>query len=244
MKNEIMLENLNGKTALISGGTRGIGKMIAKSLLLKGVKVIVFSRNQKNVVETINELASFGKIFGITADVSRSEEIIKVISFVENRFLKLDILINNAGLPANGLKNSTDNTINYVLDVNLKGYMMLTKKVIPLLNKKNDIIFIGSLSSKTRDQGGEIYVATKSGIVGFSESLRKSLSPNSRVTLIEPGAVATELHGLNKKELKKEILNQTMIQSQDIADAVIFCLTRPKEVHIPYLSIKPTKQNI
>jgi len=239
------MKRLSGKKILISGSTLGIGKTIAKNLLQEGGRVVIFSRDPDHVKKALHELEPAGEVYGMPADVTNPDDIEAVFGFSDVKLGGLDILINNAGLAADGVQKTDMQQTDYIIKTNLTGYLNCAKLAIEKFKKEGHIINIGSLSAQTRDANGDIYVSAKSGINGFNDSLRRGLAEkNIKVTLIEPGAVATDLHGLPYDTLKQLEKDGQMLNPLEIANAVIYCLTRSPNVDIIKIEIKARKQNI
>lgn len=234
-----------GKRVLISGGSLGIGKAIAKILLQNGARVFIFSRKMINLSAAMAELQHFGEIYSTAGDTASDADITQLFKTLDEKFDVLDILINNAGLGANGIESLPLDEIDYIVSTNLTGYLRCSKMAIGKMTNGGHIINIGSLSGRTQDPGSSVYVATKTGISGFTNSLRQEVSNrNIKVSLIEPGAVATNLHGQPLEDILDQAKNNEMLYAEDIASAVLFCLAQPERVDIINLALKPRKQNI
>ncbi len=249
-------ENIDGKAALVSGGTAGIGLATARLLTSRGARVLIFGHHESELQDALRELGALGEVHGIVADVSRPEDVTRVFEEADAKLGGLDILVANAGIGAKSLGESEVADIRYVLDTNLLGSMLCAKEAAKRMTPQGSghIVAIGSMSAKVREDGLEIYVATKSGMRGFYDSLSKSLNPEGiKVTLIEPGLVHTriELQHLPKDEqieqeaqMQEKIDAQTMIEAQDLAEAVHYVLTQPKGCVVPFLQVRPLKQII
>jgi NADP-dependent 3-hydroxy acid dehydrogenase YdfG len=135
----------------------------------------------------------------------------------------------------------------YALKANLLGYMICCRLAIQRMRAKGDghIVNVGSMSADVREPTNGVYVATKAGIQGFTESLRKDINRDGiRVTLIEPGAVNTPIQ-TKKAEVKREMVeNLEMLEPEDIAEAVLYCLTQPKRCDVVSMQVRPLKQLI
>ncbi len=238
------MNSLKGQRILISGGTLGIGYAIAETLLGSGARGVVFSRDLKRVENALKKLEKVGEVYGIAGDVSNIGDVTSVFHYVDETLGGLDVLINNAGLPADGIGEDLNN-ISYILQVNLDGYIYCAKLAEERFKNGGYIINIGSLSAQTKDAKGEVYVASKSGVEGFSDSLRRSLFKKGvKVTLIEPGAVATGLHGLPMNEAMELADSNEMLKANDIAEIVFFCLSLDDRINIINIRVKPSRQDI
>jgi NADP-dependent 3-hydroxy acid dehydrogenase YdfG len=237
-----------GKNALITGGTSGIGLAIAKKLSLLGANVMIFGRTKSHLREAIYEIKpTGGQVVGVLADVSDQLEIDGVFDKIDSLFGKIDIFINNAALPARRVVSANYQEIEKVLNVNILGYLYCASKAIRRMKKNGSghIVNIGSMSAKVKEENADLYVATKSAIEGFSEALRKQANrAGIKISLIEPGSVGTNMVSENFEEQSKMQTDLTMLKAEDIAEAVLFCLTRPERCDIMNIQIKPHKQII
>jgi NADP-dependent 3-hydroxy acid dehydrogenase YdfG len=235
--------NIRGKKILITGGTTGIGRETSLLLNKHGAKILTFGREKTPLDEVI--AMSDNNIIGCNADVSKSEDLESVFNLVDEHLGGLDVLINNAGVGGGNLIKESTERLNYLLETNLHGYVMCTKYALERMHPHSHIINIGSMSTEAKDPGSEVYVATKSAIRAFTDSLRKSVNEKGvRLTVIEPGAVYTDLQEKPKAEKDHDIAEMEMLQAKDIAQAVLFCLTQPERSEITLLQIKPVKQII
>lgn len=239
---------IKGKNVLITGGTTGIGRATAKLLIGMGTNVMVFGKNKQHLDDALRELQGIGNnFFGMIADVANKEEVDAVFREFDNTFGNIDILINNAAMPARSIVKTEYLEWKYVVEVNILGYLYCSNEAIKRMKKNGSghIINIGSLSAKGREADADVYVATKSAIEGFSESLRKQVNRYGiKVSLIEPGSVATNMVKESKAEQVKLQNEFIMLKPEDIAEAIVFCLTRPKRCDIICLEIRPHKQLI
>lgn len=243
-----MTDKMSDKNVLITGGTSGIGKAIAEAILKDGGNVFVFSRDKRKLQKTMMDLSGLsGNIFGSTGDVSSQDSNKKIFDEFDKVYGKIDVLINNAGLPARSIVEASYEEIDYAMAVNLTGYMYCAKEAISRMRKYDGghIVNICSMSSKTRDADTDLYTATKAGVDGFSESLRKKINEyNIKVSDIEPGSVNTGMVVMSngrKMELEEA---EKLLDPKDIAEAVLFCLTRPKRTDVVQIQIRPHKQFI
>lgn len=249
-------ENIAGKAALVSGGTTGIGLATARLLVSRGARVLIFGRHDPELQDALRELGTLGEAHGLVADVSQPEDVSRVFQEADAKLGGVDILVANAGIGAESLSESEVADIRYVLDTNLLGSMLCSKEAARRMTSKGSghIVAIGSMSAKVRNENAEIYVASKSGMRGFYDSLSKTLNPKGiKVTLIEPGLVQAriQLQHLPKEEqivkeaqMQEKIDAQTMIEAQDLAEAVHYVLTQPKGCVVPFLQVRPVKQII
>ena len=188
---------LRGKKAVVTGGTRGIGRAIAESLLRSGASVAICGRTRETVDQACAELkhSTGGDIFGEAADVSKWDQMGHFFGTVASRFGGLDILVNNAGMGVfRSIQDLTPEDWRNTIDLNLTGVFNCCKQALPLL-RQNDgyIIQISSLAGINAFAGGAAYNASKFGLNGFSEAIMQDLRyQNIRVSYIMPGSVDTD----------------------------------------------------
>ena len=215
------------KVAIVTGGSRGIGKAIVYELNKKGIKVILNYKNSEKIAQNIkDDLGENIDIF--KADVSNREEVKKLVNFTLSRYGKIDILVNNAGISENKLfTDVTDEDWNKIISNNLYSAFCTTQEVIPyMIHEKNGcIINISSIWGIVGASCESIYAISKAGIDAMTKSLAKELGPsNIRVNSIAPGIIDTDMNKeLNEEEIseiRKEIPLQRIGQPQDIAKCV------------------------
>lgn len=244
-----MLEN---KVAIVTGASSGIGYTTSLVLSKAGVRVAVGARRTERLQELENQIIkNNGEIFIQKLDVTSKSDCDSFVDAVVKKWGKVDILVNNAGLmPLSYFVNRKVEEWERMIDVNIKGVLYCTSAVIPhMLNKKSGhLVNISSLAGRIVFAGGSIYCATKHAITAFSEGLRMELSPNYniRVTCIEPGAVSTELLESITDESMTEFIqtrrNMQRLQSEDIANAVLYAIQAPSHVNVNEILIRPTDQ--
>lgn len=244
--NNLWTARLKGKKVIVTGGTTGIGRAITLLLLSYGADCFICGLHPEQIDETIQESvrANYpGTCRGIVADVSSRDGIELVFKMADMYLKGLDVLINNAALAYGSITEGNYTKWDYVIKTNLTSYLACCHHAVKRMEAGGGghIINIGSMSSDVREAGSALHEATKSGIQGFTESLRKELNPkNIRLTLIEPGAADTDLQGTDKEEKEKEI----KMRAEDVAMAVLFCLIQHERCDIISLQIRSNLQLI
>jgi len=244
------LDQIKDRVILITGGTAGIGRATAALLAQQGANVLIAGQDPahlESALAEINNQQIEGSIAGITVDLATKEGVIEAFDEIDRRFGKLDVLINNAALAYQSITDGVYEEWERVIRTNLLGYLACTWHAVDRMrpNKSGHIINIGSMSADVREKGSSVYVGTKSGIQGFSEALRKEVNElGIKVSLIEPGGVITELHGMNDEQLKEKEEKQEMLLAEDIARAVLYTLTQPARCDVVEMKIKPHLQII
>lgn len=221
--------NLSGKIAIVSGASSGIGKEIAKIYRLHGAKVIGFY-NSKNILELEEDLK--GKIDFYKVDISNTKECEYIYKKIIEKYKKVDILVNCAGITSDALtKNMTEEQFDDVLKVNLKGVWNLTRLVGPQMqkNKEGCIINISSIVGEYGNIGQVNYSATKAGIIGMTKTWAKEFAMNNenvRVNAISPGYTMTNMLKTVPKELieiyKKQTILGRLAEPSEIANVALF----------------------
>jgi len=243
-------DNINQKRIVVTGGTTGIGKAIADLLVSLGGRVLIFGRDEHDFYQAMDDIkakSSKGEIFGATADITKKEDIQRIWQQVDSVLGGIDILINNAALPAGGLIEGEYDDWKYILETNILGYVAFAKEAVNRMKeqKSGHIVNIGSMSAEVKEKTGVIYVATKTAIRGFSTSLRKEINPlGIKVSHVEPGAVMSDMQPDPKEEQKEKIKKMEMLEAEDIAMSVLFCLSQPKRCDIVSMQVRPHLQII
>lgn len=212
------MNNIDGKVAYITGGTKGIGHGIAKTLLKAGMKVAISGRNKKDAEMAARELGSEEQVLGLASDVTKPEDEVSVVAMILKKWGQLDVVIANAGV---GIFNSVD-TLSIddwrkMIDTNLSGAFFTLKAALEPLKKTHGYyISIASLAGTNFFASGTGYNASKFGVVGFTQAAMLDLrSYDIKVTTIMPGSVATHFNGNEPSES-----DAWKIQPEDIGKLV------------------------
>ncbi len=234
-KNNLFKRCFEGKVAMISGAGQGIGKQIVLDLYSEGAKIAAFDINEEQV-NNLKEEINFNnkKIIIFQADVSKSNQVNKVVKETVNYFGKIDLLINNAGiLNYCSIEDTTDDILEKILSVNLKGVMYCVREVVPFM-KKNQygrIVNISSITGKRGDNNtSPCYGASKGGIITLTKSLARQLGPYGiNVNAIAPHAIMTSImNGWDeeKKNKMKELIPVRRLGTvKDVSSVVLFLLS-------------------
>jgi NAD(P)-dependent dehydrogenase (short-subunit alcohol dehydrogenase family) len=232
-----MSQFLKGKIAVVTGGSRGIGRAIVEALLAEGANVALCGRSQASVDETVAALGESGRILGRSVDVRNPQQVAAFFSELENTLGGPDILVNNAGLgifaPVSDL---TVENWNEVLATNLHGVFYCSREAVARMKGRGGgtIVNISSLAGKNAFAGGSAYNASKFGLTGLSESMMLDhRRDHIRVCYVMPGSVDTEFGGHGTGAEWK-------IAAADIAEAVLLVLRMPARTTISRIEMRPS----
>ncbi len=241
-----MALNLKGKTALVTGGARGIGRAIAERLGAAGAAVAICALHAESVENGVSQIrarlradpnAAGAKIAGRQADVSQRDSVARLFDWLDSEFGGLDVLVNNAGLAIfKDLGSLAANEWRAVLGTNLDGAYYCIHEALPRLRKRGGgwIVNISSLAGKNSFAGGAAYNTSKFGLCGLSEAvLLDHRYEEVKVTTILPGSVSTEFGRGGGAEWK--------IAPEDVADAVAMVLSMPARTLISHVEMRPSK---
>ncbi|MBD5605151.1 MAG: SDR family NAD(P)-dependent oxidoreductase [Candidatus Eremiobacteraeota bacterium] len=248
---------LDGTVALVTGASSGIGEATALHLAEHGARVALAARRTDRLEALVKRIASAGgTAHAIEADVTARDQAKRAVDETVATFGRLDTLVNNAGVMLLGPIVDADPTEwERMLAINVNGLMYCTNAALPHLLKAAeseprrvaDIVNVSSVAGRVARTFSGAYNATKFAVGAFSESLRQEVTKRHvRVSLVEPGAVETELGSHNKPEVR-EVLSQRFgqmerLQSPEIADAIAYIVTRERHVAVNEILIRPTEQ--
>lgn len=224
--------DLSGKIALVTGGSRGIGREIAIELAKHGASIAIsYVSNEEKAIEVIESIQEYSvKAMCVKADVSREEEVERLVDTVKKQLGPIDILVNNAGINMDALiiRMKTQEW-DQVIDTNLKGTYLCTRLVAKDMLKKRygKIINITSVAGVAGNIGQSNYSASKAGIIGFTKAVAKELaSRNINVNAIAPGLIETDMAQALKEEIRESLIKSVPMgrlgSPKDIANIVVF----------------------
>ena len=232
---------LSGQTALITGGSRGIGLAIAKRLGELGGRIVLCARNVEVLAVAVAGLQKDGiEAVGFPADIGRADQVAALVEKAHKALGEIDILVNNAGIGlSRQLHEVGEEEWDRVMDTNLKGVFLVSKAVAPemIRRRKGYIANICSLAGKNSFAGGSVYCASKWGLLGLNNCLAEELRGYGiRVSAICPGSVASGFSPHAGKEEKK------MLQPEDVAHAVAMLVTAAPQNFISEVLMRPTQK--
>jgi NADP-dependent 3-hydroxy acid dehydrogenase YdfG len=252
-----MTQALSNTVALVTGASSGIGAATARELAGRGAAVAVAARRKDRLDALAEEIGQAGgRAEAIESDVTDQAQARQLVADTVQRLGRLDIVINNAGVMLLGpIEDAPTEEWDRMIDLNLKGLLYVAHAALPHLLEAAqgdprhvaDLVNISSVAGRVAGKNAGVYNLTKFGVGAFSESLRQEVTGRHvRVSVVEPGAVDTELPGHNRPEIQELLLGRIgdieRMESEDIADAIAFIVTRPRRTAINELLIRPTEQ--
>ncbi len=243
-----MSQSLAGKVVIITGASSGIGAATAQLLAEHDCRLVLTARSEDKMQSIANELDTDTLV--IKADITLKEDVLRIVEETVTQFGQVDVMFANAGIyiPGKIAEGNPDNWAN-LMDVNINGVMRCVHAVLPHMMKQGsgDILVSSSISGFVDIDWEPVYSASKHAIQGFVHTIRRQLSEaGSRVGAVAPGAVANELWGITDEDEINRLSVEThqYLRSEDVAEAVVFMLTRPPHVTIRDLVMLPQNQDI
>src|SRR5687767_11160266 len=233
---------LKGKVAIVTGGTKGIGRAIADALVREGVNVCISARSRHEIDETLEGLGALkaGKTTGIVADVCNYSQVKPLFELTVGQFGGLDILVNNAGIGLfQTVEEMSPEDFRSVIETNLFGVFYCCHEAIPLMKQRGGgyIINMSSLAGTNAHPSMAAYNASKFGLNGFSEALMQEVRhDNIKVSYIMPGSVNTHFGGDEPSDEKS-----WQLQSEDIAHVVVDLFRYPDRALASRIELRPSR---
>jgi clavulanate-9-aldehyde reducatase len=243
--------DLTGQVVAVTGASSGIGEATALACARAGAAVALAARR----VERIEALAKRiegegGRAIAVPTDVGDEAQANAFVERAHGELGRLDVLVNNAGVMLLGpIENAPTEEWRQMIHANVFGVLYCTHAALPLMHAQGSghIVNVSSVAGRVARAGSGVYNLTKFGVGAFSESLRQEAVPiGVRVTLIEPGAVATELAEHNRPEIREQIAKRfgeiTILEAEDIAGAILYAIGQPAHVSVNEVLIRPSGQ--
>jgi NADP-dependent 3-hydroxy acid dehydrogenase YdfG len=248
-----MPKGLEGRKAVITGASSGIGAATAAALAAEGAAVALGARRKERLDELAQRIeGDGGSAHPLEVDISDEEAARSFIESAAEQMGGIDILVNNAGVMLLGPIGGADTEEwRRMVDVNLLGLLYCTHAALPLMQEGGGghIVNLSSVAGRTANLGSGVYNLTKWGVNGFSEALRQEvLHSGIRVTIVEPGFVTTELQGHNKNPVVQEQIEKMReqvgeaLEAEDIAAGIVYAVSSPQRVNVNEILIRPTGQ--
>lgn len=246
--------DLRGKTILITGASSGIGAACAEAFATHGARLLLCARRVDRLAEVADRIHSNGSVdlYTFAVDVRNAAEVEQAMRDLPSEWRSVDVLVNNAGL-ARGfgkLHEGEQSDWDEMIDTNVKGLLYVTRAVTPGMVERGHghIIQVGSIAGHAVYPGGAVYCASKYAVNAISQGLKMDLHGTGvRVSTVDPGMVQTEFsfvrfHG-DGARAEAVYAGMIPLSAEDIADAVVFCATRPPHVNINQIIMMPTDQS-
>jgi clavulanate-9-aldehyde reducatase len=246
-----METDLSGKVVAITGASSGIGEATALACAQAGASVALAARRADRIEGLAQRIAqSGGRALAIETDVGDEEQAHAFVERAHDELGRLDALVNNAGVMLLGpVDGAPTEEWRRMVHVNLFGVLYCTHAALPLMRAQGSghVVNVSSVAGRVASAGAAVYNLTKWGVNAFSEALRQEcVDAGIRVTIVEPGAVVTELQGHNRPPVYEQMMRRwegvEPLQPQDVADAIVFALAQPEHVSINELLVRPTRQ--
>ncbi len=247
-----MGNNIEGKIVVITGASSGLGEATARHLSEHGAVVVLGARRIDRIRALAKALAGReGKAIAVQVDVTQSEQVKQLVDAAVERYERIDVLINNAGLmPHSPLERLKVADWDRMIDVNIKGVLYGIAAALPYMQrqKSGHIITVSSVAGHKVRPGSAVYAATKHAVLALSEGLRQEVKPyHIRTTVISPGAIATELpNSITETDIADSVrkLYEIAIPADSFARAVAYAMSQPDEIDVNEILFRPTRQEI
>jgi 3-hydroxy acid dehydrogenase/malonic semialdehyde reductase len=235
-----------GKRILVTGGTTGIGRATVRLLAEQGARILTVGREQGPLDQVIAEARALpGSVAGLTADIATREGVAATFAAVDRELGGIDMLVACAALGAQPIHEMEDDAWRYVVDTNLSGCMASARAALERMLPQGGghLLFVGSVSIEIKAPGESVYAATKAGLQAFAETLRKEVAAdNVKVSVIQPGSTNTDMQECSDDEKRDAIARDAMLHAEDVAEAILFALTRSASADVVTLRIEPRMQ--
>lgn len=250
-------QRLDGTVALVTGASSGIGEATSIALAAEGATVVAAARRTDRLAAVVERIeAAGGSATALELDVTDREAVAATVDRVAAQHGRLDTVVNNAGVMLNGaIEGAPLEEWEHMVDLNVKGLLYVAHAALPHLlataeqgpRRVADLVNISSVAGRVARLGSGVYNLTKHGVGAFSESLRQEVTERHvRVSLVEPGAVATELVSHQRDEVQDAFHRRfdgvEVLEATDIAETITFVVTRPRHVAVNEVLVRPTEQ--
>lgn len=242
-----MAVSVAGKVMIVTGASSGIGRAAARRFAAEGAKLVLVARSADKLEALAKELG--GETLAIPADLTKPADVERVVAEAEAHFGRIDILFANAGSYVTGdVAEGDPDEWDRVIGVNVNGVFRMVRAVLPgmIARRSGDVVVTSSISGHQAIHWEPVYSATKHAVQSFVHGVRRQVAPhNVRVGALAPGIVLNELWGINDpNEIERRVEAHEGLRSEDIADALLFMVTRPPNATIRDLVILPQNQDI
>lgn len=234
------MPSLEGRKAIITGGTTGIGRAIGVLLASEGVEIFTCGRDEQHLADGLERINEVGKGSGVALDLAEKGAVDRFFAEAKEKLGDYDIAIINAAIPVEGVTAESEDDVRYAVAVDFTAYVLSAHKAAAAMKDKGDLILIGSMSAHSLGGESSIYSGIKKGIQGFGEALHKELGGKGiKVGLIEPGKTGADFQypDIPAEEQRKLINEDKMLRAEDIAVAAHFMLTQPRRAVVMQMAV-------
>lgn len=243
------MESLKGKVIIVMGASSGIGEASVRKIAGKGGRLVIAARREEKLKEIADSLSD-ADISYLKADVTNYEEVKQVIDYAMEKYGRIDVVFNNAGImPTGNLIEARRDEWKQMLDINIMGVLNAIAAVLPIMEKQKSghIITTDSVAGHVVYPGSAVYCGTKFALRAIMEGLRQEERENNiKSTLISPGAVRTELYKTVQDKAASEALFKLQaeagLDSEDVAEAVVYAIETPAHLSVSEVILRPTIQ--
>ena len=248
-----MSNNIQGKVVVITGASSGNGEAAARLLSAEGASVVLGARRAERIQSLAKDLTGRGgKALAVATDVTRYEQVKRLVDTAVHSYGRIDVMLNNAGLmPHSPLERLKIDDWNRTIDVNLKGVLYGIAAALPYMKqqKSGHFINVSSVAGHKVRPGSAVYAATKTAVLVISEGLRQEVKPyNIRTTVISPGALATELaNSITEPDIAENVsqfMREVALPAESFARVVAFAISQPEDMDINEILFRPTRQEL
>jgi clavulanate-9-aldehyde reducatase len=246
-----MTVDLSSQVVAITGASSGIGEATALACARAGAAVALAARRAERIETLARQITEQGgQAIAVPTDVGEESQAQAFITRTHEELGRLDVLVNNAGVMLLGpIENAPTEEWREMIHANVFGVLYCTHAALPLMRAQGsgDVVNVSSVAGRVARAGSGVYNLTKHGVNAFSEALRQEcVGAGIRVTIVEPGAVMTELPGHNRPEILEQMMRRFAgvepLQASDIANAIVFALGQPPHVSVNELLVRPSRQ--
>jgi NADP-dependent 3-hydroxy acid dehydrogenase YdfG len=244
-----MTGRLAGKIAVVTGAGKGIGRAAAVALGKEGAHVVVTARTQADLEDVAREIRAFGvQALVVPADVSKTADVDRLAKTAFDTFGQVDILVNNAGVGKNGTVSTlTIDDYDWIMNTNMRSTFLCTKAFMSGMVERQDgsIVFVGSVAGTMGLPNEPIYCASKFAQLGFAQSIDYETRPfNVKVSYIAPGGTNTHYGFYNGTRTPGDPMLDGFLESEDVAEAVIFAVTQPPKARVFMIGMRPMNEGL
>ena len=237
--------SLAGKRILVTGGTTGIGRSTVHLLVEEGARVLTFGRHKAELDQALADgPGGPGEALGLVADSSDRTGVEAVFAAVDERLGGIDMLVCCAALGAQPIHEMAEDDWRYVVETNLVGYLACARAAMQRMEGQGGhILFVSSISPIIKAPGESVYSATKAGVEAFAETLRKEVADRDiKISVIQPGSVDTDMQECSPEDKREAVDSEEMLHAEEVAEAILFALTRSHRTDVVTLRIEPRLQ--